>query len=125
MGTGAEFTLPQKSLVLSMILSFSTWYSISSTAVFNFLINHSNCKEIEVFYSWRKGAKRVRVKGMDKFLEVQAEPSDGDDPNGDDNVNDNTDVGDARVTTRGDDAPVRSPSLKCRRTSRGEPTRKK
>lgn len=35
----------------------------------NFFINYSGYKEIEAFCSCRKGAKRVRVKGMDEFLQ--------------------------------------------------------
>lgn len=46
---------------------------------------------IEAFYSRCKGAKRLRVKGMDEFIDVEAEPSNGgnsvdDDVDGDDDA---------------------------------------
>lgn len=51
------------------------------------------------------------MKGMDEFLDVEAEPSDGDDFD-DDADDDATTVGDVPAATRGDDALIQSPSPK-------------
>lgn len=81
--------------------------------------------EIEVFYSQRKGANKVWVKGMDDFLDVDAEPFDGSDSD-DDNAGDGaTRVGDIPMATDGDDAHIRSPSPKRRMTLRGKTVRKR
>lgn len=53
------------------------------------------------------------VKGMDEFLDVEMEPSDGGYSNDDDAGSDNnTGIGYALPIARGDEAPVRSPSPK-------------
>lgn len=62
------------------------------------------------------------MKGMNEFLNVEAESSDGGDSDNNDNDSDNNGTGDARATTRGEDGLVRSPSPKCCWMSRGEPT---
>lgn len=56
---------------------------------------------------------------MDVFLDVEAEPSDSGDSNDDyADGHDDTGARNAPAITRGDDAPVRSPSPKRHRTSR-------
>lgn len=85
----------------------------------NSSINHSYCKEIYAFYSQRKGAKRVCVKGLDEYLDVETESSDGGDSFEDDDA---IRVGDVPRAAGGDGAHIQSPSPECRHTSRGEPT---
>lgn len=66
------------------------------------------------------------MKGMEKFLDVEAEPCDGGDSDNDDTgSDDNIGTGDATPVARGDNTHVRSPSPKCCWTLRGEPTCKK
>lgn len=70
------------------MLSFCMWYNMANTEVSNFSINHSCCKKIETFYSRQKEAKRVRVKGMDEYLDEEAKSSDGGDGSEDNDAGD-------------------------------------
>lgn len=77
---------------------------MANSKVPNFSINHSYCKEIETFYSQRKGAKRVRVKGMDEYFDVEAKSSDvGDGSNDNDASDDVARAGDIPKSANDDD----------------------
>lgn len=66
------------------------------------------------------------MKGMDKFLDVEAESSDGGDSDDDNTDDDAVGVEDVTTATGGDnDTCIRSPSPKRYRTTRGEPARKR
>lgn len=58
-----------------MSLEFCSWHHNINTTAATFSINHSCMKEIEAFYSQRKGAKVIRVQDLDEFHLVD----DGDD----------------------------------------------
>ena len=64
-GTGATFSLPQRSPNSYTMLSFCTWYVIAN-AVPGYGMNISCIKAIKSTYSACKGFKTIRKKGMNK-----------------------------------------------------------
>lgn len=67
--TGVQFFLPHKTPTSYLSQGFYTWYH-ATNVIIDFRINHDCLKEIESFYSKKRGAKRTRVKGIDEFLSL-------------------------------------------------------